>query len=129
MNRFAIPIVFFISLMASGCGSRTPSNISAVTNSKNVESSLPSSALERVCKIVSEQMGVPLASVTPKTSLGDLSADELDFVELIMELEESFSITISDAKADTLTGNQGGQKGIDKVTIEKLSELVIDLSK
>ncbi len=71
-------------------------------------------------------MVVALEEVTPKTTLGDLAADELDFVELIMELEESFSITISDAHAEAMTGTSDWKKGMNKVTIEELSTLVND---
>ncbi len=74
-------------------------------------------------------MGVTIEKITPTTSLGDLAVDELDFVELIMELEESFSITIPDDIAEGLTGNRDWQQGMKDVTIQKLADLVDDRSK
>lgn len=58
---------------------------------------------ERVIEIVSEQMGVPKEQITKDTSfINDLGADSLDTVELVMELEEEFDITIPDEKAEEI---------------------------
>ena len=58
---------------------------------------------ERVIEIVSEQMGVAKEQVTRETSfVTDLGADSLDVVELTMELEEEFDITIPDDKAEEI---------------------------
>jgi len=58
---------------------------------------------ERVIEIVSEQMGVPKEQITRETSfVNDLGADSLDTVELVMELEEEFDITIPDEKAEEI---------------------------
>ena len=54
-----------------------------------------------VCSITAELFGVKVSKVQPSTSLGDLSADDLDAVELVMELEEHFDISIPD---QALTG-------------------------
>lgn len=128
MPRFTLLMVLIASLVFFGCESRKspPSAAAARASSATTASS---TTIDRVRKIVSEQMGVALEKVTPKTSLGDLGADELDFVELIVELEESFSVTISDTKVEALTGTSDWQKGMHNVTIEKLSTLVNDLGK
>jgi len=48
--------------------------------------------LERVRKIVVEQLGVEASEVKPAASfVDDLNADSLDLVELVMSLEEEFS--------------------------------------
>ena len=48
--------------------------------------------LERIRKIVVEQLGVEEGDVVPTASfVDDLGADSLDLVELIMSLEEEFS--------------------------------------
>ena len=48
--------------------------------------------LERIRKIVVEQLGVEEGDVVPSASfVDDLGADSLDLVELIMALEEEFS--------------------------------------
>jgi acyl carrier protein len=56
---------------------------------------------EKVKKIVSEQLGVDEAEVKPEASFAnDLGADSLDTVELVMALEEEFSIEIPDEAAE-----------------------------
>ena len=58
---------------------------------------------ERVIEIVSEQMGVQKDQVTKDTSfVNDLGADSLDTVELVMEFEEEFDITIPDEEAEKI---------------------------
>ena len=58
---------------------------------------------ERVVSIVAEQMGVDKAQITPETSfVNDLGADSLDTVELVMELEDEFDISISDEDAEKI---------------------------
>ncbi len=58
---------------------------------------------ERVIEIVSEQMGVAKDQISKETSfINDLGADSLDTVELVMELEEEFDITIPDEKAEEI---------------------------
>ena len=52
---------------------------------------------ERVIAIVSEQLGVAAEEVGRDSSfVDDLKADSLDVVELVMELEDEFSVTIPD---------------------------------
>ena len=51
---------------------------------------------ERVRKVFSEQLEVAPKEITPTSCLGDLEADELDVLELIMALEDEFDIEISD---------------------------------
>jgi acyl carrier protein len=48
-------------------------------------------------------LGVDKDKVTPETSfVNDLGADSLDTVELVMELEEEFDITIPDDAAEKI---------------------------
>ena len=54
-------------------------------------------------EIVSEQMGVDKAEVTPETSfINDLNADSLDTVELVMEFEDEFDMSIPDEEAEKI---------------------------
>lgn len=58
---------------------------------------------ERVVEIVSEQMGVAKDQIRLETSfVNDLGADSLDTVELVMEFEEEFDITIPDEEAEKI---------------------------
>ena len=58
---------------------------------------------EKVIGIVSEQLGVEKAEVTRKSSfVDDLKADSLDVVELVMEFEDEFGITIPDDDYDKI---------------------------
>ena len=60
-------------------------------------------ALERVRSILVEQLGVDDEQVTEDASFqGDLDADSLDLVELIMELEDQFGLKISDEDAQKI---------------------------
>lgn len=55
------------------------------------------STQDKVFGIVSEQLGVPQEEVTLEASfVDDLKADSLDVVELVMEFEDEFGITIPD---------------------------------
>lgn len=59
--------------------------------------------LEKVQKIVAEQLGVDVGEVRPEASFAnDLGADSLDTVELVMALEEEFDIEIPDEAAEEI---------------------------
>ena len=58
---------------------------------------------EKVVQIVSEQMSVDKKEISRNTSfVNDLNADSLDTVELVMELEDEFDMTIPDEEAEKL---------------------------
>tara|TARA_R110002072_G_scaffold173600_2_gene328275 strand:+ start:42855 stop:43085 length:231 start_codon:yes stop_codon:yes gene_type:complete len=58
---------------------------------------------EKVIGIVSEQLGVPKEDVSRESSfVDDLKADSLDVVELVMEFEDEFGITIPDDDYDKI---------------------------
>lgn len=58
---------------------------------------------EKVQKIISENLNVPLEKVTMDTHLvDDLGADSLDAVELIMALEEEYGIEVDDEAAQNV---------------------------
>lgn len=63
-----------------------------------------SSVEERVVDLVANQLGVKKEEVTLEASfLGDLGADSLDTVELVMALEEEFGLDIPDEEAEKIT--------------------------
>lgn len=58
----------------------------------------------RVKEIIIEQLGVDAGQVTEKAKfVEDLGADSLDTVELVMALEDEFSIEIPDEDAEKIT--------------------------
>lgn len=63
----------------------------------------PAEIQERVIKIVCDQMGTTPDKVARETSfINDLGADSLDTVELIMEFEKEFDLTIPDEDAEQI---------------------------
>ena len=55
----------------------------------------------KVKAIIVDKLGVDEADVKPEASFtNDLGADSLDTVELIMEFEKAFNISIPDADAE-----------------------------
>ncbi|NNE29455.1 MAG: acyl carrier protein [Saprospiraceae bacterium] len=62
-----------------------------------------SNVAERVNKIIVEKLGVDDSEVTREASFtNDLGADSLDTVELIMEFEKEFDISIPDEQAENI---------------------------
>lgn len=58
---------------------------------------------QKVIQIVAEQMSVDKGTITRSTSfVNDLNADSLDTVELVMELEDEFDLTIPDDEAEKM---------------------------
>ena len=56
---------------------------------------------EKVVKIIVEKLGVKESEVTPEaTFTGDLGADSLDTVELVMEFEKAFGVQVEDEAAE-----------------------------
>ncbi len=57
----------------------------------------------KIIDIISEQMGVDKADVSKETSfINDLNADSLDTVELVMEFEDEFELSIPDEEAEKI---------------------------
>ncbi|ABG58669.1 MULTISPECIES: acyl carrier protein [Cytophaga] len=59
---------------------------------------------QKVKSIIVEKLGVEESEVTTEASFtNDLGADSLDTVELIMEFEKEFNISIPDEQAENIT--------------------------
>lgn len=58
----------------------------------------------KVKSIIVEKLGVEESDITPEASFtNDLGADSLDTVELIMEFEKEFDVTIPDEDAEKIS--------------------------
>ena len=58
---------------------------------------------QKVTSIIIDKLGVEESEVTPEASFtNDLGADSLDTVELIMEFEKEFNISIPDDQAENI---------------------------
>ena len=57
----------------------------------------------KVVDIISEQMGTDKSEIARETSfIDDLNADSLDTVELVMEFEDEFGMSIPDEEAEKI---------------------------
>ncbi len=63
-----------------------------------------SNIADRVKKIIIDKLGVDEAAVKNEANfINDLGADSLDTVELIMEFEKEFDVSIPDEQAEKIT--------------------------
>ena len=64
---------------------------------------MSSETAKKVTEIVSEQLGVSQDQIKMETSfVNDLGADSLDTVELVMEFEDEFDMSIPDEEAEKI---------------------------
>ena len=74
----------------------------------------------RVKQIIVEKFAVMESQVTPEASFtNDLSADSLDRVELIMEIEDEFGISIPEEQAENIATVGDAIKFVEKAVAEK----------
>ncbi len=71
--------------------------------------------LERLQAIVVERLGVEADQVQPAAEfIGDLNADSLDLVEVIMAMEQEFNLEIADEDAENIRTVGDAVKYIDE---------------
>ncbi|MBO4231917.1 MAG: acyl carrier protein [Bacteroidales bacterium] len=58
--------------------------------------------IEKVQEVIAEKLSVEPAEVTLDKSFNDLGADSLDTVELILEFEKAFGVSIPDEDAEKI---------------------------
>lgn len=74
----------------------------------------------KVIDIICEQMGADKSEITRETSfINDLNADSLDTVELVMEFEDEFDMSIPDEEAEKIQTVGAAVDYIVKVAQEK----------
>jgi acyl carrier protein len=70
---------------------------------------------EKVKQMISEQLGVDEADITPNAHfIEDLGADSLDQVELVMALEEAFDFEVSDEDVEKMLTVQNAIDYVDR---------------
>lgn len=58
---------------------------------------------ERIREMIVEELNVPVEKITMEARLAeDLGADSIDAVELIMNIEDEFSVQVSDEEAQNI---------------------------
>ena len=78
---------------------------------------------EKVINIISEQMGADKSEILKETSfINDLNADSLDTVELVMEFEDEFDMSIPDEEAEKIQTVGAAVDYITKVIQSKSQE-------
>ncbi|MDO4269651.1 MAG: acyl carrier protein [Eubacteriales bacterium] len=59
---------------------------------------------EKICELLADKFDADASTMTMDTKVKeDLNADSLDIVELMMDLEENFGITIPDEEATQMS--------------------------
>ena len=59
---------------------------------------------DKICELLADKFDADASTMTMDTKIKeDLNADSLDVVELMMDLEENFGITISDEEATQMS--------------------------
>ena len=49
---------------------------------------------EKIRSMIADMMDIPVDSITMESSFEDMKVDSLDMVEIVMDLEDAFGITI-----------------------------------
>ena len=57
----------------------------------------------KIIDLIAEQLNIDKKSISENSTLSELGADSLDRVEIIMKLEEEFSIEINDEMAQDIS--------------------------
>ncbi len=61
------------------------------------------SVQQKVTNMLIEKLGIEASQITPSANfIKDLGIDSLDYVELIMEFEQTFNIRISDTEGEQI---------------------------
>ncbi|KZL93058.1 acyl carrier protein [Clostridium magnum] len=61
-------------------------------------------AFEKIKRIMAEQLGLSESDITMDTSFEELGVDSLDLFQIIIEIEEEFSVQIEDAESIKTVG-------------------------
>ena len=79
--------------------------------------------LANVQAIVAEQLGLKTADVKPESTFSCLGADDLDFVEIVMVVEDRFGIVISDDALVSAAGTDDSGALCDRLTVRTIATI------
>ena len=75
---------------------------------------------DRIIEIVAEKMGKPKEEIAlDKSFVNDLGADSLDIVELIMDIEDEFDLSIPEEEAQKIVTIGDAVKYVEEHSSEK----------
>lgn len=57
---------------------------------------------EKLAKIISEQFEISPEEITMDTTVDDLGADSLDLIDLVMSIEDEFTVEVPDTAMEEL---------------------------
>ena len=113
----AVRTAFWVCLAVTiGCGDGS--------SAKPAASGDAGETVDEICQVAAELLGVDRSKINSETSLGELGADELDLVELVMHLEEHFGVSIPDESLQQAMGAGNFQQGAKNITISELASIV-----
>ena len=126
MLRIRLVIAFITTLsLLSGCGNKSHSQ----TSNAKAEGGRPTQSVSSddeqifsgIRNIVAKQLGLDASAIDVDASLSKqkVAADELDVVEIIMNVEETFGIEIRD---EEVSNPEGHLK--DDLSVRKLADIV-----
>ena len=126
LGRPALIPLLAASILLVGCGSNAPPQASTSKTQANNPNHTAASEQERNLKsirtIVAKQLGLNAGEIDDAAPLSKqrIAADELDAVEIIMIVEDTFGIKIKD---EEVSDPQGQMK--DDLSVRKLAAIVL----
>ncbi|CAK9144650.1 unnamed protein product [Ilex paraguariensis] len=107
-------LIFVPKIQISKAATRSyqPSRCSKTTISCSIAQP---ETLQIVQSTIAKQLSIDESTVNPQTKFADLGADSLDTVEIMMALEEKFSVSIGEGGAENIATVQDAADLIEKV--------------
>ncbi len=129
-KQFIISITILVFLIQFGCADKTSSQTSPIKNVENAakQSNLPDyeQIKKRIVDIVAKQLGIESKEINADAPLSKqkIAADELDVVEIIMNVEDAFSVEIKDADVSAKVEDIPNT-----LSVKKLADIVFEKKK